>query len=95
MEVIHDWGDTECVAILSAIRRAASPGATVLVIEDVMPDEQADSRSQTLDVIMLSVTGGRERTVSQLGELLDGAGFRLAGLTETAGPMRIVEGTAV
>jgi C-methyltransferase len=82
MEVIHDWADAECVAILSAVRRAASPGATVLVIEDLMPDEQADPRSQTLDVIMLSVTGGRERTVSQLGKLFDDAGFRLAGVHE-------------
>jgi C-methyltransferase len=95
MEVIHDWADAECVAILSAIRRAASAGATVLVIEDVLPDEQADPRSQTLDVIMLSVTGGRERTVGQLGKLFDDSGFRLAGVTETAGAMRIVEGTAV
>ena len=95
MEVIHDWADAECVAILSAIRRAASPGATVLIIEDVLPDDQVDPRSQTLDVIMLSVTGGRERTVSQLGELFDRAGFRLAGVTETAGAMRIVEGTGV
>ena len=93
MEVIHDWADAECVAILSAIRRAAEPGATVLVIEDVMPDDQADPRSQTLDVIMLSVTGGRERTVSQVAELFDAAGFRLVGVTETAGAMRIVEGT--
>jgi C-methyltransferase len=95
MEVIHDWADRECVAILSAIRRAASVGATVLVIEDVLPDKQADPRSRTLDVIMLSVTGGRERTVSQLGKLFDDSGFRLAGVTETTGAMRIVEGTAV
>jgi C-methyltransferase len=95
MEVIHDWADAECVAILSAIRRAASPGATVLVIEDALPADRVDPRSQTLDVIMLSVTGGRERTVSQLGELFERAGFRLAGVTETAGAMRIVEGTGV
>jgi O-methyltransferase len=95
MEVIHDWADTECAAILSAIRRASPPGATVLVIEDVLPDEQADPRSQTLDVIMLAMTGGRERTVTQLGELFEDAGFRLAGVTETAGAMRIVEGNPI
>ena len=93
MEVIHDWGDRECIAILSAISRASSPAATVLVIEDVMPEDQADVRSQTLDVIMLSVTGGRERTVSQLGELFERSGFRLTGVTETTGAMRLVEGT--
>ena len=95
MEVIHDWADAECVAILRAIRRAAAPGASVLVIEDVMPDDEADPRSQTLDIVMLAVTGGRERTASQLGELFDRAGFRRAAVTETAGAMRIVEGTAV
>jgi hypothetical protein len=60
-----------------------------------MPDEQADARSQTLDIVMLSVTGGRERTAGELGELFERAGFRTGGVTETAGAMRIVEGTAV
>jgi hypothetical protein len=57
--VIHDWGNAECVAILSTIRRAAAPGATVLVVENVLPDEGIDPRGQTLDVIMLAVTGGK------------------------------------
>jgi O-methyltransferase domain len=59
MEVIHDWGNAECVATLSTIRRAAAPGATVLVVENVLPDEGIDPRGQTLDVIMLAVTGGK------------------------------------
>jgi hypothetical protein len=95
MEVIHDWADTEAGAILSAIRRAASPGASVLIIEGVIADEQADPRVQTLDVIMLAVTGGRERTATQLGELLDGAGFRITRVIETSGPMRIVGAVAI
>ena len=95
MEVIHDWGDAECVAILSAIRRAAAPGATVLVVENVLPDEGIDPRGQTLDVIMLAVTGGRERTPSQLSELFNRAGFGDGTVTETAGPLRIVEAAAV
>jgi hypothetical protein len=44
---------------------------------------------------MLSVTGGRERTASQLGDLFERAGFRIGTVTETAGPMRIVEAAAV
>lgn len=95
MEVIHDWADTEAVAILRAIRRAASPGATVLIIEGVIAEEQADPRVHTLDVIMLAVTGGRERTASQLRELLGSAGFRVSTIIETSGAMRIVEAIAV
>lgn len=94
MEVIHDWADAEAVAILSAIRRAASPGATVLIIEGVV-GELPDPRVQTLDVVMLAVTGGRERSPSQLATLLDTAGFRLGRVVETSGPLSIVEATAM
>lgn len=95
MEVIHDWPDAESVAILGAIRRAAPPGATVLIIEDVLAEEQVDARARTLDVLMLAVTGGRERSPSQLEKLLGSAGLRLSTLIETSGAMRIVEATVV
>ena len=45
MEVLHDWADEECVALLRAIRRAADAGSRLLIIEGVIPDEQADPRS--------------------------------------------------
>jgi C-methyltransferase len=95
LEVIHDWADTEATAILRAVRRAAAPGAAVLIIEGVAPDDRDDPRVCTLDVIMLALTGGRERTAGQLGELLRSADFRPTGVVETEGPMRIVEGIAV
>lgn len=95
MEVIHDWTDEQATRILQAVRRAAAPGATVLIIEDVAPDEGIDARSQTLDVLMLDVTGGRERTSAQLGALLRSAGIRRTRTVATAGAMRIVEGVAV
>lgn len=95
MEVIHDWADEESINILSAIRRAASPGAKAVIIENVLAEEQPDPRGQTLDIIMLSVTGGRERTPSEFGALLNRSGFRLEAVIETAGPLRIVEAAAV
>jgi C-methyltransferase len=91
MEVLHDWPDADGVAILSAIRRAAAPGATVLIVENVLPDDGDDPRGVTLDVVMLAVTGGRERTSSQLGELFTRAGLQTGATVETAGPLRIVE----
>jgi C-methyltransferase len=91
MEVLHDWPDKQCGAILSAIRDAAPDNATVLVVEDLMPEEQSDPSASTLDVIMLTVTGGRERTVDQLRNLFEGAGFDLARVIETSSSMHIVE----
>jgi len=91
MEVLHDWPDDECVAILSAIRRAARDTSTLLVIEGLIAEDGADPRARTLDMIMLTVTGGRERTASELSTLFDRAGFGLDQVVETASPMRIVE----
>ena len=91
MEVLHDWPDGECVAILSAIRRAANEGSRLLIIEGVISEEEADPRARTLDMVMLTVTGGRERTASEFSALLDRAGFAVDRVVDTASPMRIVE----
>jgi hypothetical protein len=95
MEVLHDWADEECVAILSAVRRAAPPGATLLIIEGVLGPDQPDARAGTLDVIMLAVTGGRERTATELEALLDKSGFALERVVPTSSPMRVVEAQAI
>lgn len=94
MDIIHDWPDAEAAAILNAIRRASEPGAKVLIIETIIPEGDIDPSVQTLDIIMLCVTGGRERTAKQLGALLDSAGFRLSNVIQTSGALRIVEAVA-
>ena len=91
MEVIHDWPEAEAAAILRAIRRAAQPAAVVLIIEGVITEQQPDPRVQTLDVVMLAFTGGRERSPDQLEKLLDSADLRLNKIIETTGPMSIIE----
>ena len=93
MEVIHDWPDTQALAILQAVRRAAPPGARVLIIENVLDGAAADPRGHTLDVIMLAVTGGRERTGRHEG-LLEEAGFAPLSVTDTSGPLHLVEAVA-
>jgi hypothetical protein len=95
MEVLHDWADAEAAAILGSVRRAAHPGSVVLIVESVVPEDHDDPRVHTLDLIMLAVTGGRERTAAEHDRLLRGAGFRLSAVVETAGPLRIAEAIAV
>jgi C-methyltransferase len=94
MEVVHDWDDDKAAAILSAVRRAATPGATVLIIEAVADGEVLDRVVRTLDVIMLAITGGRERTSAELERLLARVGFRATATIPTPSPLRIVEAVA-
>ena len=59
MEVIHDWADEESLAIFEAIRRAAKAGATLLVIEQLIPDGNEPHWSKMLDIHMLTLLGGK------------------------------------
>jgi hypothetical protein len=95
MDVLHDWPDEQCVAILDAIRRAAHVDSTLLILEGIVAEQAADPGSATLDVVMLALTGGRERTADQLDALLARAQFKLDKIIDTASPVRIAEARAV
>lgn len=95
MEIIHDWGDEEALAILRAIRRAAPPRATLLVIETLIPAEPGPDWSQMLDIHMLALLGGRQRTRQEYETLLAQADFRLARTIDTGAGIAILEAHAV
>ena len=95
MEVLHDWSDERATRILQAIRRAASPGAKLVVVETLVAEDATPDHGKVLDIIMLSVTGGRERTESQYAELLDANGFRIGGVVPTPTGYAVLEATAV
>jgi hypothetical protein len=93
MNIIHDWNDADAARILAAVANAGrASGATVLVVETVMPDGAEPHWAKTLDVLMLTVTGGRERTRAQYARLFNSAGIDLVRTLPTATPFSIVEG---
>lgn len=95
MEVIHDWDDDDANRILAAVRRAAPTNARLLIVEAIVSEAAGPDFSKVLDVIMLAVTGGRERTPSEYKSLLDRAGFRLERTIPTPSQYSIIEATAV
>ncbi len=95
MEVLHDWGDEDAARILAAVRRAAAPGSRLLVVEVLVPDTPGPDHSKVLDIIMLAVTGGRERTREEYEQLLANAGFKLESVLPTQSTYLVVEATAV
>ena len=95
MEVLHDWDDSDATRILRAVRRSARPGARVLVIEILVPDTPGPHAGKTRDIIMLAVTGGRERTQAQHATLLAASGFELTRVLPTASEYSLVEAVAV
>jgi hypothetical protein len=95
MEVIHDWNDEDSARILGAIRRAAPSHARLLIVEAIVSEAAGPDFSKVLDVIMLAVTGGRERTPSEYEALLSRAGFRLERIITTPSQYSIIEAAAI
>ena len=91
--ILHDWPDDRCTEILKNIRRAAKPGATLLVVEMLLPDTPQPSPVAFLDLNMLVMLGGRERTAGEMTALLAGGGFRVTRITPI-GMFSLIEAAA-
>lgn len=73
--ILHDWDDDRAAAILSSIRTAARPGARLFVVETVLDTGNEANSAKWLDLLMLVLAGGRERTEREWSRLLESAGF--------------------
>lgn len=95
--ILHDWEDREAARILEACRRAMAASAELIVIERVLPERLGakDLEVAMADLQMMVMNGGVERTESQFRALLDGAGFRLAGVEPTGTPVSVLRAVAV
>lgn len=91
MEVIHDWDDERSVAILRAIRSAAPSHARLLLIEQLIPPGDDPNWAKTLDIHMLFLLGGRQRTREEYEVLLEDAGFVLERQIDAPGGVSILE----
>jgi hypothetical protein len=89
--IIHDWDDVRCQVILGHCRRAVGPGGRLLIVDTVIPPGNDPSFAKFLDVNMLVIPGGRERTEAQYRDLLGAAGFRLARVVPTRMEVDIIE----
>jgi len=89
--IIHDWPVDECQTILRHCREAMNPGGRVLIVEMVLPEGAEPHPGKMLDVVMLAVAGGRERTAAEYGELLGPAGLRVERVVPTASAVSVVE----
>lgn len=89
--IIHDWDEDSALAILRNVRAAMAPGATLGLIEQVLPEGTPCHPGMLVDLEMLVTAGGRERTAPEYADLLSRAGFRMTRVVPTAGPMSLVE----
>ncbi len=92
--IIHDWNDEQCHTILSHCRRAMQPGNKLLIIECVIEPGNAPGWSKFLDLNMLVLPGGMERTEAEFRTLLTKAGFELKRIVPTRTEVSVLESVA-
>lgn len=89
--ILHDWNDEESIRVLRSCRAALPPEGRVLIIESIVPEEISPGFVYLMDLNMLVMTGGLERTAKEYETLLSRAGFRLTRIVPTASPFSLIE----
>lgn len=93
--IIHDWNDEDSLKILRNCRRAIRPDGKLLLIEQVLKPANEPDPGKLMDLNMLLLLGGQERTEAEFAALLRQAGFSLTRVIPTASAMSIVESQPV
>lgn len=92
-QVLHDWSDEECTLLLRNCHRALAPGGKLLVVEMVIPPDNAPSMAQAMDMNMMVLLTGKERTAAEYRALLASGGFELERVIPMRSPFSVIEAT--
>ena len=93
--IIHDWDEQEIARILGHIRGAIRPDGRLLIVEMVLPEGDEPHLGKMLDMMMLLVPGGEERTASEYAELVARSGFQVERVVPTTSAVSVVEARPV
>jgi hypothetical protein len=89
--ILHNWTDEQSVMILKNCRNAMRADGRVLIVEAVLQPGAATSFGKFVDLNMLVMSGGHERTETEYRTLLEAAGLKLTRVIPTQTEMSIIE----
>lgn len=89
--ILHEWPEPQAVEILRNARGAIGDGGKLLLMEYVVPEGGQRHLGKLVDLWLMILMGGKERTTAQYSELLARTGFRLDRVVETTSPVAIIE----
>jgi hypothetical protein len=90
--VLHDWYDAEATEILANCARALPENGRILVGEAIVPEGNEPAPAKNMDLAMLVLAGGKERTEAAYRTLFAVAGLEVTRIVPTAGPTSLIEG---
>ena len=79
VNVLHDWDDENCCPILNNVKRSMNPDSWLWIVEYIIEPGPGFSVAKLLDLEVLVMGGGRERTIEEYNALLSDVGLRISG----------------
>jgi SAM-dependent methyltransferase len=86
--VLHDWDDEIALQIVRNCYRASRPGGGLVVIEYELPTPPEPSLSYLMDILMMTVEAGGERTREEFQTLMGSAGYQFSREVPVTSPGR-------
>ena len=93
--IIHDWDEEQSATILRNCHRAMASTGRLLVVEMVIPAGNEPFAGKWLDLQMMAIPGGRERTADEFRSLFATAGFEITRIVGTAAAVSVIEGRRI
>jgi hypothetical protein len=93
--LLHNWDDARILHILRNCRRVMAGHSKLLVAERIVPEGNAPSQAKLVDVSMLALLGGQQRTEAAFRVLCARAGFQLTHVVLTPAGIGVIEGVLV
>jgi hypothetical protein len=91
----HDWDDERSGEIFNNIRRVIDPSGRLVVVEIVLPPMNGPHIGPLIDLNMMVMTGGAERTEVEYRDLLAKSGFRMERVAAARAPFSVIEAAPV
>lgn len=91
VHVIHDWNAVEAQEILTVCARAMTPQSRLLIVDYVLPEGNEAHPGKLIDMVMLTLTGGEERSPSEYHTLLQHAGLVMTRTEKVSESLGYVE----
>jgi len=95
-QILHDWNDEDCIKILRNVRKYMPANSKIFIIDNVITPEDPlpVMKKVFVDLIMMTMLPGKERTEKEFSKLFSSAGLKLENVYETRGLFSIVEASA-
>jgi hypothetical protein len=91
VNILHDWNDKICCQILKNISQSMKTNSKLWIVEYLLKQGPGFSVAKLLDIEVLVMGDGRERTIDEFKDILDSVGLEISEVIPTGHGVALLE----